>query len=331
MDMVGGDHAVTKAVFHLTRTPGSLPSFVTDVGEEIVRFVNEQSDRYASTGAAEYPLVDPEGGKEALAAELADFEPGSDHQVWAEGSFRVPFLYMNDWPDRYIHTDADTVANMDATKLLRAAFIGAASAYVLAQLDAEGVRALEPLLQRDALARAAGALQRREQVRALEPSLAAGLMAAHWESERARFESLASFAPLAAETRQAAASFLDGLERLVGEGPAVGVTKDPDETPLYRRRPEPRGPMAGFGYSFLDDQLRRKKLTKPALLQHEGLFRDGEVVAYEALNLVDGRRSTRRIRDTLSAFYGPVPLSMVAEYLGTLEQIGVLERVAPAP
>jgi len=89
--------------------------------------------------------------------------------------------------------------------------------------------------------------------------------------------------------------------------------------------------MEAFGYGFLDDQLRRKKLPKPALLQHEGLWRDGEVVAYEALNLVDGRRSARRIRDTLSAFYGPVPLPVVAEYLGTLERIGVLERAEPGP
>ena len=48
--------------------------------------------------------------------------------MWSEGSCRVPAIYLNDWPDRYIHTHADGVANIDATKLLRAAFLGAASA-----------------------------------------------------------------------------------------------------------------------------------------------------------------------------------------------------------
>jgi hypothetical protein len=153
-------------------------------------------------------------------------------------------------------------------------------------------------------------------------------MAAHWASERARFDSLGSFAPLPASTRQAATTFLEGLERLVDEAPPAPV---PDETPVYRRRPDPKGPMEAFGYSFLDDQLRRKKLPKPALLQHQGLWQDGEVVAYEALNLVDGQRSVRRIRDTLSAFYGPVPLDMVVEYLHALEQIDVLDRVPSPP
>jgi len=36
---------------------------------------------------------------------------------------------LNDWPDRYIHTNFDTAANIDPTKLKRAAFIGAASGY----------------------------------------------------------------------------------------------------------------------------------------------------------------------------------------------------------
>ena len=36
---------------------------------------------------------------------------------------------MNDWPDRYIHTTGDVPANIDATKLERAGFIGAASAW----------------------------------------------------------------------------------------------------------------------------------------------------------------------------------------------------------
>ncbi len=47
-------------------------------------------------------------------------------------SFAIPAIYLNDWPDRYIHTNFDTAANIDPTKLKRVAFIGAASAYYLA-------------------------------------------------------------------------------------------------------------------------------------------------------------------------------------------------------
>jgi len=34
----------------------------------------------------------------------------------------------------------------------------------------------------------------------------------------------------------------------------------------------------------------------------------------------------REIRDALAAIYGPVPLPEVAEYLGDLETIGILQR-----
>jgi len=92
LDMVGGDPAATGAVFHVTRSPKSLPSFVNDVGEAFARFANAESYAYAATGEAAYPLVDPEGGKGALQAEVADFTPGSDHEVWSEVSWRVPAI-----------------------------------------------------------------------------------------------------------------------------------------------------------------------------------------------------------------------------------------------
>jgi hypothetical protein len=102
---------------------------VNDVAEHFGEFVNEQSDKFASGDDSYYPLVAPEGGKEPLMAEMAPFSLGSDHQVYTDSSFGIPAIYLNDWPDRYIHTNFDTPANVDPTKLKRAAFIGAASGY----------------------------------------------------------------------------------------------------------------------------------------------------------------------------------------------------------
>src|SRR5713226_6349941 len=124
MDMVGGGPA-TKAVFHVTRGPMSLPSFVHDVAWAFAEFVNEQSYKFAATGSAEYPLVAREGGKEPLRAEYSAYTMGSDHDVYQDSSFGIPAIYLNDWPDRYIHTNFDSAANIDATKLKRAAFVGA--------------------------------------------------------------------------------------------------------------------------------------------------------------------------------------------------------------
>src|SRR5437870_1400884 len=136
MDMVGGGPE-TKAVFHVTRGPMSLPSFVHDVAWAFAEFVNEQSYKFAATGKAEFPLVAPEGGKEPLGAADSAYTLGSDHQVYQDSSFGIPAIYLNDWPDRYIHTNLDTAANIDPTKLKRAAFIGAASGYFLARLNVQ--------------------------------------------------------------------------------------------------------------------------------------------------------------------------------------------------
>jgi aminopeptidase YwaD len=86
--------------------------------------------------------------------------------------------------------------------------------------------------------------------------------------------------------------------------------------------------MDGFGYSWLDDHLKQAGLAKPALLSRE-TSEDGPSFGYEALNLVDGRRSVSEIRDALAATVAPAPVEEVADYLATLEKLGILERVKP--
>src|SRR5438445_1854787 len=163
MDMVGGGPA-TKAVFHVTRGPMSLPSFVHDVAWAFAEFVNEQSYKFAAKGRAEFPLVAPEGGKKPLQAQFSAYTMGSDHDVYQDSSFGIPAIYMNDWPDRYIHTNFDTAANIDTTKLKRAAFIGAASGYFLATLGDKDLQAVFGLVKMRTLGDAEKIHRKREQV-----------------------------------------------------------------------------------------------------------------------------------------------------------------------
>jgi hypothetical protein len=87
---------------------------------------------FAATGNAQFPMLAPSGGKAPLRAEDSPFSLGSDHEVYQDSSFAIPAVYLNDWPDRYIHTTLDTAANIDPTKLGRVAFIGAATGVALA-------------------------------------------------------------------------------------------------------------------------------------------------------------------------------------------------------
>lgn len=321
MDMVGGGPA-TKAIFHVTRGPASLPSFVNDVAEHFGEFVNEQSARFASGESVPYPLHSPEGGKEPLLAEMAEFSMGSDHQVYADSSFAVPAVYLNDWPDRYIHTNFDTPANVDPTKLKRAAFIGAATAYFLADLSERDADALVRLLRVQSLRRTARTLLRLD---ALEGAERHNLARFHLASERAVFASLGRFFDNPEDTRNRLEVVHRDLRMLLGE-PAAPPAPTGDGRLVFSRNPQLKGTMSAFGYDYFEDKYGTEKASSVRLLSFRGLRGAGGEYAYEVLNFADGRRTVQEIRDAVSAIYGPVPLELVVEYLRALEAIKVVSR-----
>ena len=307
LDMIGGNSEITKGTLQVEGSPPSLPTFVSDVGFSIARWVDAQSLAYANTGAAAFPLAEADGTKLPLRAQIGGFSEGSDHQVWAEGSWRIPVIYVSDWPDRYIHTNMDVPGNMDSSKLKRAVFVAAASAWVLANAsdrDAEELRAAaagESMLRRaDTIRRSVG----------LSAGEAANLSAHGLQHEAGVGRSFTRF----------------GM-RPLGESVAGGLAPDGggETDRVYRRNATLKGPMNGFGYSWLDDHLAKAKLPRPALLGRQPLW-DGPSFGYEALNLVDGARSVQQIRDQLAATLGPASMAEVSEYLVTLERLGVLER-----
>ncbi|HXN53798.1 MAG TPA: M28 family peptidase [Candidatus Acidoferrum sp.] len=312
MDMVGGGPA-TKAVFHVTQGPRSLPSFVHDVAWAFAEFVNEQSYKFAATGSAEYPLVAPEGGKEPLQAQFSASTMGSDHDVYQDSSFGIPAIYLNDWPDRYIHTNFDSAANIDPTKLKRAAFIGAASGYFLARLGPEEVWLRTAILQGYEL-RKAQADPRVWKLGLDDICLGHDERLAY---EKAAAESTKKF------TGQSLASVITDM----GVGCEEPPGRAPERAAVYKRQAEPKGPLAVFGYDYLAEHAKAAGIATPKVLSYEGLWGSGEEYAYEVLNFADGKRKAQEIRDVVSAEYGPVSFEMVAEYLQALEKIGVVERV----
>jgi hypothetical protein len=135
-DMVGGNYSLTKSVLHITHTPASLPSCVDTVGDIFGEYAIAGSAKAAAGNGFEDALISPEGSKDSLIADMTPFEMGSDHNVYQEGSFRIPAIYLRDWPDVFIHTNNDSPANIDPTKIKRSTFIAAASGYFLARAGA---------------------------------------------------------------------------------------------------------------------------------------------------------------------------------------------------
>jgi hypothetical protein len=52
---------------------------------------------------------------------------------------------------------------------------------------------------------------------------------------------------------------------------------------------------------------------------------DGDVLVYDILNLVDGKRNIQAIRDYVAAAYSPIAVEDIANYLRLLERIGVVK------
>jgi aminopeptidase YwaD len=314
MDMVGGG-LETKAVFHVTRGPMSLPSFVQDVAWAFAEWVNEESYEFAATGKAEYPMVSAEGGKEPLRAEYSAYTMGSDHDVYQDSSFGIPAIYLNDWPDRFIHTNLDSAANIDPTKLKRAGFIGATSGYFLA-----GMRWMQvPERWIDVY----GEMRWKHWL----------LRAEQYDYPRSVYEYEIGLAEVKA--LQSARDFDPEFKKVNDTTPLVFPARPPDAPKFagdgllsFKRRSLPKGSMAAFGFDYFEvEWAKRGHRTKPKLLEYEGLWGGGEEYAYEVLNFADGKRNAQEIRDAVSAEYGPVPLEVVAEYLKALEEIGVVEKM----
>jgi hypothetical protein len=230
---------------------------------------------------------------------------GSDHEVFEAAGFRIPMVYFHDYPDVTIHTQKDQPENLDATKLGRVAYIGAGTVWTLAALpDSEAGRVHAEVLadveSRLARARAAygadAALKRRE-------AAAAGIQA---------LESVARMWP------STAAAIAPDVQRLRASLTAAPPSPASDRR-VPVRNPEILGPLNVYYYDYFAD-IPGADFSKIALAGRE----DGDVIAYETLNLADGTRSVSDIHDVLAGRYAPVPLSAIAEYFDLLAKAGAV-------
>ena len=312
LDMVGGGEQ-TKSVFRVSGGPMSLPTFIGDVGHEIGHFVNRQTLLYASGKTSDFPLASKEGSKNPQLAVMEEISMGSDHDVFRAGSWGIPGIYLHDWPDRYIHTNFDSAAMIDPTKLKRAAFIAAVQGWYLANFDDTDVEPLLALLRANALERAGGQLLEQPELSPADQRL---VQSVYRQVELGKVASIGDFATLSRSQSRSATEFIEDLGRLV-ELPATGTSRGAArDTRVYSRNPAIKGTMHAFGYSYLQDHLPADQAAGLALSRE---------AAYEALNLVDGRRTVSDIRDWLVAEFGTIALADVANYLAALADIGVLE------
>jgi aminopeptidase YwaD len=326
LDMVGGDFAVTKSVLHVTRTPWSIAGATDDVAETFARYVIDGAYDAAAGGDPSRNVRAGDGSKDPFVADITEYEGGSDHWVYQDGSFRVPAVYLRDWPDIYIHTNKDSPDHVDVTKIKRSAFIAAASGYFLAEGELRGLDTLASITVAGAHARLADDVRRIRARTSDEwtPRDAGNQFRVALDREQRRIRSIASFA---SSGRAGLVRQLDAMARSL-ESVWTSLSIESWRQASTERRPaDPRVPvrLEGLkgpivpGAPWLD-----QKLGAPSGGATIAAVPRGVDVAWEITNFADGTRTVSDIRDAVSAEFGPVALEAVAQYLELLERAGVV-------
>jgi aminopeptidase YwaD len=354
MDMVGGDPYKNKSILHVTETPWSLPSFVTDVGELFAETIRAGATAYAEDGNhPEAAVLEDRNGAPGTRNEfLADRTPyaeGSDHDDYDSSTIAVPSLYLRDWPDIYIHTDHDTLEQIDATKLRRVALLGAASGYTYATVRADEASSLLPFFAARAQRRLAEGFDRAQALMqdSQLPANEAWYEAHNVITQMLRREQaeLRSFCFYAQSDSEKAAGFekdLDAQAAKLDEWLEQSAEKrgvhDFQPVPPWQGEPDASrvpvrtaefGPLTYQNDDVLLDRLGSERVAKIKLLGGgtSRLLRvqdQGALYAYEILNFVNGKRAVGGIRDAVAAEFGPIPLDVVADYLKACEEAKII-------
>jgi hypothetical protein len=360
-DMVGARQSIGSRVQFVTRTPASRASFLSDVVESVVEALVQGNTSFLAAGMTrqlrrgqdgvsggsvaleENPytqaILARLGTRERYDARVIPFHNSTDHQVFNSAIVGVPGVTFTNWPDDYIHSSDDDLWQMDATQLERNAVAVAAVAYYIARAgDDEG-----PPLAAHVLAQGRARHGRELAIAAeLIRQAPASARVAAWRRgvalvreglarERRALQSVLALAPEGAKTpaavagldasqpgeSSAEAQLLPFWTAITGEraGPAVELTAR--EAELATRVPS------------LVDNVRlhldqRRTVKRPPVLH--------ALMAYEALNFVDGSRSVLDIARAVAAeadaagewYYGRVEVDDVAGYLESAAAAGLV-------
>ncbi|MCH7818429.1 MAG: DUF4910 domain-containing protein [Candidatus Marinimicrobia bacterium] len=126
LDMVGENTKLTDTRLDLILTPASAPTFFNDLIVEVVKEV-QRKEPVSSTGSDNLFEYD-----------VKKFMLGSDHDMLNDPMIGIPTVALGYWSDRYHHTNEDSYDKIDATTLKRNMIIGAYSALWIANAgDAE--------------------------------------------------------------------------------------------------------------------------------------------------------------------------------------------------
>jgi hypothetical protein len=341
-DMVGEALAMNRSLFNLERSPHSLPSYLGDVLESIVKWVGEtQKDNEEYDGDLPQ-IVSPTGTKDPFYYAITGFTGGSDHIVFLDGGVRVPSAMFICWPDMWYHTSGDTPDRSDPTQLKRTVFIGAAAAAFLANAGPAEVQKMAAETSGRAFGRLGLEKLRAEKMivdaepKDVHVALKEALNILNQGIDREK-EALASIR-FFIKSDAALEAFLKAKIKNL-EGLRLLFLGDAEMTYRHRCQKENLKPQKP---AMSDAEVRLSKLVPVRTEKMHGYFNAWEFYQkvremkvpptyrigradFEVRNFIDGRRSILDIRNAVSAEYGPIALEGIENYILLLEKTGFVK------
>jgi len=138
-DMEGLMLKLSGSAWVMHRTPDSFPTFLNDVGANVLEYVaetNRERVRYRSVAYGfTAPVVAQSGTRDPFVVIVDKHYGASDHVVYLNNG--IPALMFITWPDHYYHSSQDTPEKLDPTQFKRAAVVGTACMSLLASAGDE--------------------------------------------------------------------------------------------------------------------------------------------------------------------------------------------------
>ena len=327
-DMVGADQAESGSIFQLTRTPGFRPSYLPDLVKSLLEEVARE--QYRSRWGSPNPFHFEEVAYSGVI---------SDHAHFVDSTVAVPAVMLGTFPDNFYHSNEDTADHIDATTLMRAGYVTAATVAFLADAGARDTVPLAQLVWGASAARFSSAL-----ATALNRLATATGLDTVWRAEdnrlrhmaRHALESVASVRRLG--TSPASERRISGLEEAlqqqtvsgrrllrrvyVDEATLRGLPAESEAASAATAAGSPVPVRTVFGTLRFAFVLERLPESRRAWYEQGGL----DAMRRDAiLNYADGRRTAAEIRDAVAADLGTVELAGVLRFLEDLVSVDLME------
>ena len=318
LDMVGENQELLHSMMIITKTPGSLPSVINDVVENMAQMVDGMDLRSAR------------GSKSLFNYRVTQYSGGSDHMMFIDR--KIPGAMIVHGPDYTHHTSDDTPDKVDPVELRRAEMIAAGTVYYLSNLDQSEASDLLQLSSANAAknlgdgSRIAGQLIRDAQPDQL-PGVLSEALTVIAERGRIAAEAISTVKwynnskETATTIQSMQARITEEVRFLSGEVRRRAVARNGGKNVVLPAVSADRRVPVRLTRGPLDFGLPESKLGRAESSPSYDVNGD---VRFEAVNFIDGKRTVADIETALIGEFGRSAFRGIDRFIEALVNAGVV-------